>query len=126
VNLEVSNLSLTSQFPFRLTANTPGGGRVTLDGQAGPINSSDAASTPFHATAEIAHLDVKSTGFVDPASGLSGVVDFKGSLGSDGQQLTSKGRARATGVQLVPGGMPARVPIEIDYESDLSRKTRTG
>ena len=80
MNLDVSNLSLTSQFPFRLTANTPGGGKVTLDGQAGPIDASDAANTPFHATADIADLDLKSTGFIDPASGLSGVVGFTGSL----------------------------------------------
>jgi len=126
VNLEVRNLSLTSQSPFRMTANTPGRGSVTLNGQAGPIDSSDAANTPFQATAQIAHLDVKSTGFVDPASGLSGAVDFKGSLVSNGQQITSKGTVRATGVQLVPGGIPARVPIEIDYQSDSSRKAQTG
>jgi AsmA protein len=126
VNLGVNNLSLTSQFPFRMTANTPGGGTLTLDGQAGPIDSSDAANTPFQATTEIAHLDVKSTGFIDPASGLSGVVDFKGSLVSDGQRLTSTGKLRAAGVQLVPGGMPARVPMEIDYQSNVSRKTQTG
>ena len=126
VNLDVSDLSLTSQFPFRMTGKTPGGGTVTLDGRAGPINSSDAANTPFQATADIARLDVKSTGFIDPASGLSGVIDFKGSLVSDGQQLSSKGRARATGVQLVPGGVPARVPIEIDYQSNSSLKTQTG
>ena len=116
VNLEVSNLSLASQFPFRMTANTPGGGTITLDGQAGPIDSSDTANTPFHATAEIAHLDVKSTGFIDPASGLSGVVDSRDSLVSDGERVTSKGRVHATGVQLVPGGVPERVPIEIDYD----------
>lgn len=126
VNLQVSNLSLTSQFPFRITATTPGHGTVTLDGRAGPINSSDAANTPFEATADIAHVDLKSTGFIDPASGLSGLVDFTGSLTSDGQQLTSKGTARATRLQLVPGGMPARVPLEIDYESDSSRKAQTG
>jgi len=126
VNLDVSNLSLTSKFPFHMTANTPGRGTVTLDGQAGPIDSSDAADTPFQATADVAHLDVKSTGFVDPASGLSAVVDFKGSLVSDGQRVTSNGKAHATGVQLVPGGTPARVPIEVDYQSDSSRKAQTG
>jgi AsmA protein len=126
VNLDVSNLSLASQFPFRLTASSPGGGKVALDGKAGPINSRDAASTPFQATAAIAHLDVKSTGFIDPASGLSGVVDFTGSLASDGQQLTSKGKAHATAVQLVTGGTPAHVPIEIDYESTANRKAQTG
>jgi AsmA protein len=126
VTLKASNLSLTSQFPFRVTAGTPGHGTVTLDGRAGPIDSSDAAATPFQATANIAHLDVKSTGFIDPASGLSGLVDFTGSLASDGEHLTSKGTARATAVQLVPGGVPARVPIEIVYESNSTRKTQSG
>ena len=126
VNLEVSDLSLTSQFPFRVTAKTPGGGTVALDGKAGPISVTDAADTPFQATAEVSHLDVASTGFIDPASGLAGLIDFKGSLASEGGRLTSKGAVNATGVQLVPGGTPARVPVEIDYESEYSRKAQTG
>jgi AsmA protein len=126
VNLEVSDLSLTSQFPFRLTAKTPGGGTVTLDGKAGPLSVTDAAETPFQATAEVSHLDVASTGFIDPASGLAGVIDFKGTLAADAGRLTSKGAVNATGVQLVPGGTPARVPLQIDYESDYNRKAKTG
>jgi AsmA protein len=126
VKLDVDNLSLTSQFPFHISATTPDGGAVTLAGEAGPINASDAAKTPFTATLDIAHLDVKSSGLIDPASGLSGVIDFKGSLASDGPQLTSKGKLRATKVQLVAGGMPAHVPIEIDYESAYNRKPQTG
>jgi len=126
VNLEVSNLSLASQFPFRLTAKTPGGGTVSLDGQAGPFNTSDAADTPFQTTLEVDGLDVASTGFVDPASGLAGVIGFRGALGSDSQRLTSKGKVTATGLQLVPGGNPARVPIEIVYQSEYSRKAGTG
>lgn len=126
VNVEVSDLSLTSQFPFRATAKTPGGGTVTLDGKAGPLSVTDAADTPFQATAAVSHLDVASTGFIDPASGLAGLFDFKGSLASAGGRLTSKGAVNATGVQLVPGGTPARVPVEVDYESEYSRKAQTG
>ena len=126
VNLEVDNLSLASQFPFRLTARTPGGGTVSLDGRAGPFNTTDAADTPFQTTLEVRGLDVASTGFVDPASGLAGTIDFTGDLASDGQRLTSKGEVTATGLQLVSGGTPSRVPIEIDYESDYSRKPGTG
>ena len=91
VNLEVSDLSLTSQFPFRVTAKTPGGGTVTLDGKAGPLSATDVADTPFQATADVSHLDVATTGFIDPASGLAGVIDFKGSLASAAGRLTSKG-----------------------------------
>ena len=126
VNLEVSNLSLASQFPFRLTAHTPGGGTVSLDGKAGPFNAADAADTPFEAAVDVAGLDVASTGFVDPASGLAGVLGFKGALTSDDQRLTSKGKVTATRLQLVPGGTPAGVPIEIDYESEYNRKAEIG
>ena len=90
VNLEVSDLSLTSEFPFRLTAKTPGGGTVTLDGKAGPLSVTSAADTPFQATAEVSHLDVASTGFIDPASGLAGGSISKARrVGS--RRLTSKG-----------------------------------
>lgn len=126
VNLDVSNLSFTTQFPFRLTAKTPGGGAVTLEGRAGPFNTTDAAETPFQATMDIADLDIASTGFVDPASGLAGRIQFAGALTSDGERLTSKGTVNATGVRLVPAGTPARVPIELEYESHYSRKARTG
>jgi len=126
VNLEVSDLSLTTQFPFRVTAKTPGAGTATLDGKAGPLNVIDAADTPFQATAVVSHLDVATTGFIDPASGLAGLIDFKGSLASEAGRLRSKGVVNATGIQLVAGGTPARVPISIDYESDYSRKARTG
>ena len=126
VNLAVSDLSLTSQFPFRVTAKTPGGGTVTLDGKAGPLSATDVADTPFQAAADVSHLDVATTGFIDPASGLAGVIDFKGSLASEAGRLTSRGAVTATGIQLVPGGTPARVPVKIDYESEYSKKTRTG
>ncbi len=38
VDLDASNLSYTSQFPFTLTLKTPGDGTMKLDGMAGPIN----------------------------------------------------------------------------------------
>src|SRR5262249_41197060 len=42
VNLTVKNFSFTSQSPFTLSAGLPGGGgNVTLDGLAGPINPND-------------------------------------------------------------------------------------
>ena len=126
VNVEVSNLSLTSQFPFRLTAKTPGGGVVALDGEAGPFNATDAAETPFNATVNVADLDIASTGFVDPASGLAGRMQFAGSMASDGLHLTSKGKVTTTGARLVPAGTPARVPIDLEYESSFNRKARTG
>ena len=126
VNVEVSDVSFTSRFPFRVTAKTPGRGTVKLDGQAGPLNLINAALTPFQATVDLAQLDVASTGFVDPASGLAGIVDFAGTLTSDGTVMSSQGKVTAAKIQLVAGASPAHVPVKIDYASDYTVKTERG
>ena len=70
VNLEASDLSYTSQFPFKFSAKTPGDGSVKIEGKAGPIDPTDASLTPLSATVDVEHLDIASTGFVEgrPAS----------------------------------------------------------
>jgi len=126
VNLEVSNVSYTSPIVFHATAKTPGGGSADLDGQAGPFNRQDATATPLHAQASFKHLDAAATGFVDEASGIRGVIDFAGELTSDGTLMTTKGKATATHVQLLPGGAPAGVPVVVDYGSSYNSRTQRG
>jgi AsmA protein len=126
VNLDISNVSFTSRFPFQVTAKTPGGGSVKLDGQAGPFSPTDAAETPFQASVDLERVDIASTGLVKPASGLAGTVSFAGALTSDGSIMNSKGKVTATGVQLMVGASPARVPVEIDYASDYNTKSERG
>ena len=126
VDVEVSDLSYTAPFPFRVTAKTPGGGTATFDGQAGPFNTKDAAETPFHATVTLKQVDIASTGFVEPASGVGGMLDFAGSLTSDGVRVTTTGTVTATKVQLLAGGAASRVPIVVDYESSFETKTEHG
>lgn len=125
VNLEATDVSYTNQFPFQLTANTPGGGSIKVDGKAGPINPSDSSLTPFSGTIGVQGLNLAATGFVDPASGISGVVDFNGQIASDGKQMTSNGTLKAAKVSLVPHSTPASVPINVDYATtyDLARNT---
>jgi AsmA protein len=126
VNLDVSNVSFTSRFPFHVTAKTPGGGAVKMDGEAGPFNPADAAQTPFQASVDLERLDVASTGIVNPASGLAGIVGFAGALTSDGGVVNSKGKMTATGLQLMAGASPAHVPVEVDYASDYNPKSERG
>src|SRR5690348_10042011 len=114
VNIKASDLSYTTQFPFELTARTPGNGTVKLTGKAGPLNSQDSAATPLSASVDVKNLDLKSTGFIDPSAGIAGLMDFNGSLNSDGRTANSTGKITATHVQLVPGGSPATQPVNID------------
>src|SRR5437588_6915460 len=107
VNIKASDLSYTTQFPFDLTARTPGNGNIKLSGKAGPLNAQDSAATPLNASLDIKNLDVKQTGFIAPPAGIARVIDFAGTLVSDGQTATSNGKATATPTQLVPAGSPA-------------------
>jgi AsmA protein len=126
VNLEVSDLSYTSQFPFTFTTKIPGGGTVKIDGKAGPIDSTDAALTPLDAKIEADNVDIAATGFVDPSSGVAGTVDFSGDLGSDGKQMISKGTVKGTKLKLAAAGSPSTVPLDVDYATNYDLKRGTG
>jgi AsmA protein len=126
VNLTASDLSYVSQFPFQFSAVTSGNGNIKLTGKAGPLSQTNAAETPVTASLEIRGLDLTSTGFVDPSSGIAGVLDFAGSLVSDGQEMNSKGKITASKLKLVPGGSPAGEAVQIDYDTNYGLKARTG
>jgi AsmA protein len=126
VDLDASNLSFATPFTFRATADTPGGGKAVLNGQAGPFNQQDATATPFQAQLTLTRLDLAATGLVPPDAAIRGLVDFDGQLASNGMVLTTKGKARARNVQLLSGGAPAGVPIDVAYASNYSMKTQRG
>jgi AsmA protein len=126
MDLESSDLSYTSQFPFKFSAKTPGDGSIKVEGKAGPINPTDASLTPLSATVDVKHLDLASTGFVDASSGLAGLIDFTGDLASNGQQMTSKGTVKADKIKAVTGGSPSKVPVNVDYDTAYDLKKETG
>lgn len=47
VNITASNPSATSSFPFTFSAKTPGGGKLALQANVGPIGNGDANRMPF-------------------------------------------------------------------------------
>jgi AsmA protein len=126
VNVDVSDLSLTSRFPFTVMAKTPNGGTVRVEGHAGPFNMKNMAETPFEGTLTVTHLDLASTGFVDANSGIGGLIDFAGTLASDGVVMKTTGKLTAEKVQLLPGSSAAQVPIVIDYESSYNSRSQKG
>ena len=126
VNLTASNISYTSPIPFTLEAKTPGGGKLKLTGTAGPINQADAALTPLQAQVSINDMDLASTGFIDPASGIGGVLDYAGTVKSDGHTAHAEGKATVAKLKVVPAGSPAQQPVSLNYASDYNLKSETG
>ena len=127
LNVELTNFSPTSQFPFTLAINLPGGGSANMSGKAGPLNSQDLAKTPFDATMKVKDMDIAASGFIDPASGLGGSVTIDGSLNSDGSQAKASGVISGEKLKLSPKGSPAPETVTIKYalNTDLNRQTGT-
>jgi AsmA protein len=124
VTLEAGNISDKSPIPFTVDATTPGGGKMHIEGNAGPIDRADASLTPLQATIAISGLDLARTGFLPPDSGIAGLVDYKGSTSSDGKTLRSEGAAKIQDLRLVKNGTPARQPVSFQFVTnyDLQRQ----
>jgi AsmA protein len=126
VNLVAHNISAQSAMPFTLSADMPGGGSMNLEGQVGPLNPADSAKSPLDAKIKLKHTDLGATGFVDPSSGVGGILDFDGQVKSDGHKLHSEGTAKAADLRLVKGSQPAKQPINLDYKSDYNLDSDNG
>lgn len=126
VNVTARDLSFTSSFPFTLTATLPGGGRAKLDGKAGPMNSADVSLTPLAATLAVTHFDLVASGFIEPGSGLGGIIDFNCSLNSDGDRAQTRGHAGVDKLQLAKGGSPAGRLVSIQYTLNRDLKRESG
>jgi AsmA protein len=126
VTVVAKNISPSSVVPFTVSAKSPGEGKVSLDGRAGPLNREDASQTPLEAAVNIEHMDLASTGFLDASSGIAGTLDFKGNLKSDGKQAKTSGNAKVDKLKLVKGGAPARVPVNLDYAADYDLVGKNG
>jgi AsmA protein len=126
VNLAASNISYDSPIPFTVEAKTPGGGKLKVEGAAGPINQADAALTPLQAQVSIDNMGLASTGFIDPASGIAGLLAYKGTVKSDGRTVHAEGQATVEKLRLVPAGSPAKAPVSVNYASNYDLKRESG
>jgi AsmA protein len=115
VNIVVTNFSFASSFPFSVTADLPAGGTLKLDGKAGPIDDNNAALTPLQAKVSVQRLNLAQSGFIDPATGISGVADLNETLTSDGHEAKTNGTLKATELKVVQKGSPASKPVDLTY-----------
>ena len=127
VNVEVADFSFTSQFPFKMTAGLPGGGDANVSGKAGPISPQDAAKTPVEAAVKVNNMDLATSGFIDPKSGIGGLADFEGKLNSNGSQAKTVGQVTCDKLKLSPKGSPAPKAVTVKYavNTDLDKQAGT-
>ena len=126
VNVEVTDFSLSSQFPVTASLGLPGGGKAKMEGRVGPIDPNDASLTPLQAKININRLDLAQSAFVDPAAGISGLADFDGKLASDGHIAKTSGTLKAEKLKLVAKGSPAGRPVQVVYSLDHDLQKESG
>ncbi len=70
-------------------------------------------------------MNLAQSGFIDPASGVSGVADFDGTVSSDGHAAKTGGTLKASNLQVVQKGSPAGKPVQLTYAvvHDLGKET---
>jgi len=120
VNLEVDDFALASAFPFSLSADIFGG-VFQVNGKAGPIATSDLATTPVSATFTAKNVDLAKS----PAE-LGGLVSVEGSVNVDGHTAHLKAHGKGEKLKLVNGGSPAAHPVELDCALDHDIAHDTG
>lgn len=126
VSLTASDFSMTSKFPFTLSTDLPGGGKLSLDGNAGPIDQADASLSPVNAKLHVAALNLASTGFLDPSLGLGGLVDMDSAIESHNGEAATKGSLKLSKALLVQGGSPASVPATVDFSTKYDLRKESG
>lgn len=115
VNIQVTDFSFTTAFPFELTANLPSGGTMKLTGGAGPVDANDAALTPMHAKISIQKMNLATSGFIDPAAGIGGIADLDGNIVSDGHEAKATGTIVVDGLKVAQKGSPAGRPVNVKF-----------
>lgn len=126
LNADVRDFSAGAAFPFSLSTTIEGGGKVVVKGRAGPIDASDTAQTPLEFEAGINHLDLASSGLLDPATPVAGLVAIKIDGKFKGQHLNATGRIEAQNLKLVKGGSAAQIPVAFDFAIAHDVVKRTG
>lgn len=125
VDVATSGVSPTSRFPLKISVDLPGGGAFKLEGTAGPLDSTDTSLTPVDAKLDIAAMNLATSGIIDPAAGLGGLLAVDATISSQGGQAQVKGTAKLSKALLAAGGKPANEPVFVDFDAkyDLSKNS---
>jgi len=126
LNIVAENFSMSSKFPVTVTADLPAGGKLKLDGTAGPIDQTDASLTPVDAKLDITSLDLASTGFLDSSAGLGGLLDLSANLSSQNGEAETKGNAKISKALFMAGGSSAGVPVTVDFDTKYNLPKNAG
>jgi len=103
-----------------------GGGAITLDGKAGPLNPADSAMTPLTVNLNVTRLDLVGSGANDVDPSLAGLVSFNGTGDSDGTNMRLKAKLKAEKLRIARKGTPCTRPVELDFSVQHNLRNHSG
>lgn len=126
VNLQATNISKAAAFPCEVSATPPGGGSMKVKGEFGPMSQTDPTSSPLTAEVKINEFDLGQSGFMDPSSGVRGLVNLDANIKSNGKTANLTATGTGSDLVLVQGGAPAKTPVGLDLTADYNTKSQAG
>src|SRR5487761_626288 len=122
VNITASNISQTAAFPFTFDAKTPGGGKLNLKGNDGPIGAGDADKMPFNGQMKanrVPSQDVENLlavlGYALPvgSSLKGGTIQANLVLRGPLEQLVTQGPVQLNNVTLVGYSLASKLAVAL-------------
>jgi AsmA protein len=126
VNVLATSVGMDAKFPFSISADLPAGGNIKMDGTFGPLDRVEPGFSPLSTKLNVGALDLASTGFLDPALGLGGVVELDAVLTAQSGIEETKGTAKLSRALLVSGGSPSAVPATVEFTTRFDQRTDKG
>jgi AsmA protein len=109
-----------------MTAELPAGGKLKLDGTAGPINATDNTQTPLTADLTLTHLEPVGAGFLAASGGVDGVLDVAAQLKSDGKVATLTGKVTGNKMKFAAKGTPTSETVTVDFATAYTLASEQG
>jgi AsmA protein len=126
VDAELRDFSAASEFPFSFSSHVVGGGKIKLDGAAGPLADADLSRTPARASLKISGFDLAGSGWTQAMPGMAGIVALDGNVKSDGKLASVEGKLTAEKLKLSERGSAAAKPVELDLAVTHDLHSRAG
>lgn len=125
VNVTASHFSLASAFPFTVSAGLPGGGTMSVKGNAGPINPSNAAATPLTAKVTLKNADLGRE-LLDSTQGIAGNANLDANIRSNGHTANLDGTLHVTKLKLAQNGTPSSQPVNVAFTVEQNLQSLSG
>ena len=126
VNASLTNLTPKSASPFTVSAQLPGGGGLSANGQAGPFNQENNAATPVNAQVKLQHVELETSGVLAPDAGISGLLDLQAQVQSNGEVLNATGKGQVQNIKLAKNGRPSAKPLDVAFTVAQNERAMTG